>query len=142
MARADQNYIIELCDEVLKMKASREHTFDFLRGDPSPTFPQGKKLPVDAFYISINLVIEFEESHHSKPVKIFDKVNVITVSGVNRVEQRIKYVELRKKILPKQNINLMFFQFDEFELKGKRLKKNKESDIETIRRKLKAYIKK
>jgi hypothetical protein len=141
MARADQNYIIDLCDEVLKMKASREHTFDFLRGDPSTKFPQGKKLPVDAFYPSLYLVIEFEESHHSKSVKIFDKVDVMTVSGVNRAEQRIKYVELRKKILPKQNISLLFFQFDEFELKGKRLKRNRENDIEIVKKKLNPFIK-
>jgi len=142
MARKDQNYIIDLCDALLKMKAKREHTFDFLRGDPSPKFPKGKKLPVDAFYPSIDFVIEFEESHHSKPVKIFDKIDVKTVSGVNRAEQRIKYVELRKKILPKQNIKLLFFQFDEFELKGKRLKRNGEKDIEVVRKRFQQFINK
>jgi hypothetical protein len=141
MARADQNYIIDLCDEMLNIKASREHTFDFLRGDASPKFPQGKKLPVDAFYFSLNLVIEFEESHHSKSVKIFDKIDVITVSGVNRAAQRIKYVELRKMVLPKQNLNLLFFQFGEFELKGKRLKRNREKDIEVVKKKLNPFIK-
>ena len=142
MAREDQNYIIDLCDQELNMKASREHTFDFLRGDPSERFPNGKKLPVDAFYLPLNLVIEFEESHHTQPVRIFDKTDVMTISGINRAEQRIKYVELRKEMLPKQKINLLFIAFDEFQLKGKRLRRIRNNDIEVIRKKLKSFIKK
>lgn len=141
MPREDQNYIIDLCDELLNMKASREHTFDFLRGDPSDKFQKGKKLPVDAFYPLLKLVIEFEESHHSNPVKIFDKPNVMTISGVNRAEQRIKYVELRKEILPKEKLILLFFQFDEFELRRKRLIKNRIKDMEIVRKKLNTFIK-
>jgi hypothetical protein len=140
MAREDQKYIIDLCDEVLMTKAIREHSFDFLRGDPSKKFPKGKPLPVDAFYPSLNLVIEFEESHHTQPVIFFDKPEKMTVSGINRSEQRIKYIELRKEILPKQKINLLFIAFDEFELKRKRLKKMKEKDIKIIKKKLKTFI--
>lgn len=136
MARADQNYIIDMCDQALGLVASREHTFDFLRGDPSSKFPLGKHLPVDAFYSSLKLVIEFEESHHTKPVKLFDKPGVMTVSGMDRAAQRIRYIELRKQILPKHSIKLVFFAFDEFELTGKRLKRNKINDIEIVRKKL------
>ena len=99
-------------------------------------------MPVDAYYQAYNLVIEFEESHHSTPVKIFDKPNVMTVSGINRAEQRLKYVSLRKAILPKHNINLMFFAYDEFALKGKKLKRLKEKDIEVVKKKLSLYLKK
>ena len=30
---SDEHYIINLCDDVLGEKASRQHSFDFLRGD-------------------------------------------------------------------------------------------------------------
>jgi hypothetical protein len=138
MAREDQNYIIDLCDEVLMMTALREYTFDFLRGDPYKKNPKGRQLPVDAFYPSLNLVIEFEESHHTQPIIFFDKPEVMTISGISRAEQRIKYIELRKEILPKHKIKLIFIAFDEFKLKGKRLNRIKEKDIEIIKKKLKS----
>jgi len=52
---SDESYVIDLCDEVLKLKAHRQHRFDFLKGD------SGTRLPVDAYYPSLNLVIEFKE---------------------------------------------------------------------------------
>ena len=41
---SDEHYVIDLCDEVLGLKASRQHRFDFLKGDT------GVRLPVDAYY--------------------------------------------------------------------------------------------
>lgn len=40
--QSDESYVIDLCDEVLGIKASRQHKFDFLTGDT------GHRLPVDA----------------------------------------------------------------------------------------------
>lgn len=138
---SDEFYIIDLCDEVLGLKASRQHLFDFLRGDISKKYPRGKGLPVDAYYESLNLGIEFEELHHSKASKFFDKPDVITISGINRSQQRIKYVEKRKEILPKNNISLVFISFHQFELKGKKLKRVKEKDISTVKQILNRFLK-
>ena len=49
---SDEYYVIELCNEVLGLKASQQHRFDFLVGD------SGTKLPVDAYYEDLNLVVE------------------------------------------------------------------------------------
>lgn len=49
MPASDEKYIIDLCDEVLGEQAKRQHTFDFLRGDPNSAGKR-RKLPVDAFY--------------------------------------------------------------------------------------------
>lgn len=137
MARADQNYIIDLCDEVLGMKASREHTFDFLIGDVSPKTNRAEKLPVDAYYANLNLVIEFREKQHTEEVKFFSRRE--TVSGVNRGEQRKIYDQRRRDILPKHNITLIEFGYDEFEHnRSKQLIRNKEKDIEIISKKLKS----
>jgi hypothetical protein len=140
MPREDQNYIIDLCDEVLNMKALHEHTFDFLRGDPSLKRPNGTKLPVDAWYPELNLVIEFEEIHHSKPNVHFDKPFKMTISGTNRGEQRVKYIKLRKIIFPKHKIRVLFIPYDKFELKGKKLKRIKDEDMKVVRELLKDYI--
>ena len=44
-----------ICDKVLNEKSIKQHRFDFLRGD------SGVKLPVDAYYPNLNLVIEYRE---------------------------------------------------------------------------------
>lgn len=68
----DETYIIDLCDEVLGLKASRGHRFEFLRGDPGKN---GRRacLPVDAYYAELNLVVEYHERQHSEPVSFFDR---------------------------------------------------------------------
>lgn len=76
---SDEYYVIELCNEVLGLKASQQHRFDFLVGD------SGTKLPVDAYYEDLNLVVEYLESQHTISTPFFDKKK--TVSGVSRGEQ-------------------------------------------------------
>lgn len=58
--QADEAYIIDLCDRVLGLTALRQHRFDFLRGDRDRR-GTCRKLPVDAFYPSLPLVIECRE---------------------------------------------------------------------------------
>ena len=77
---SDEHYIIDLCDEILRQNASRQHRFDFLRGDTGVPFP------VDAYYPNLNLVIEYHESQHTQSTPFFDRKE--TVSGVSRSEQR------------------------------------------------------
>ncbi|MBL0136236.1 MAG: hypothetical protein IPP79_20800 [Chitinophagaceae bacterium] len=95
---SDEYYIIDLCDQHLGIKGSRQHRFDFLLGD------SGRKLPVDVYYESLNLVVEFNEQQHSKSIKHFDKPDKITVSGVNRGMQRKMYDKLKRTVLPKRGI--------------------------------------
>ena len=40
---SDENYVLNLCDEVLGKTGSRQHTFDFLRGDAGKN-NEGRKL--------------------------------------------------------------------------------------------------
>lgn len=129
-AVSDEAYIIDLCDKVLKHKSIRQHRFDFLRGD------SGIKLPVDAYYPTLNLVVEFMEKQHSEPVKFFDKKD--TVSGIGRGEQRKIYDKRRKELIPKNGINFVTFSYNEFEHKSnKRLVRNTVEDKKVILKKLK-----
>ncbi len=127
---SDESYVIDLCDEVLKLKALRQHRFDFLKGD------SGTRLPVDAYYPSLNLVVEFKERQHTEEVKFFDKRQ--TVSGVGRGEQRKLYDQRRRDVLPKHGIKLIEFDYSEFEIsRGKKLVRNREEDLKVIMKKLK-----
>lgn len=109
---SDEAWIIGLCDEVLGEQAIRQHRFSFLTGDPGST-GRRSPLPVDAFYPARKLLIEFHEIQHSKPVAHFDKRQ--TVSGVSRAEQRRRYDELRREVLPRHGIDIVIFDYSEFE---------------------------
>lgn len=129
---SDETYILDLCDEVLRMEGLRQHRFDFLIGD------SGTKLPVDIYYPSLKLSIEYCEKQHSEPVKLFDRRQ--TVSGVTRGEQRKLYDQRRREVLPKHGIELIEFSYHEFEHdRNKRLVRNKEMDIKVIHIKLSQY---
>lgn len=137
----DEFYILALCDEVLGIKSSKQHKFNFLLGDPDKN-GQCRKLPVDAYYETLKLVIEYRERQHTESVKHFDKPDKITVSGVHRGEQRKIYDERRRKVLPENDIKLIEISYYDFEYDNqKRIKRNKNKDIETIRRILKDFKK-
>ena len=124
---SDESYVIDICDEILHLKASRQHHFDFLRGDT------GIKLPVDAFYESLNLVIEYREKQHTEEVKFFD--HKMTSSGVTRDVQRRLYDERRRVKLPENGIKLIEIDYLHLEHSGsKKLIRNRVKDTETIKK--------
>ncbi len=124
-SNSDEHYVINLCDEILGQTASRQHRFDFLRGD------SGMTLPVDAYYSSLKLVIEYHESQHTKSTPFFDKKQ--TVSGVSRGEQRRKYDQLRQEVLPKHGINVVVIPYTAFG-STKKIVRNPKSDKLVIMR--------
>jgi len=129
-SNSDESYVIDLCDEVLKQQALRQHRFDFLRGD------SGTKLPVDAYYPTLNIVVEYMERQHTEEVKFFDRRQ--TVSGVGRGEQRKLYDQRRRDVLPQNGIKLVELDYSDFEhTKGKKLVRDKEKDLKIIKWKLK-----
>ena len=128
---SDEYYVIGLCNEVLGRVAKQQHRFDFLRGDT------GRKLPVDAYYEDLNLVIEYCEIQHTEPVAFFD--NKPTASGVPRGKQRKKYDARRREILPKHGIKVINIHYSDFGT-SKKLKRNYEKDKKVVANILKPYI--
>lgn len=133
-SNSDEFYILDICDKILGIASKRQHRFEFLRGD------SGAKLPVDAYYQKLNLVIEFKEMQHTEKVGFFDKR--MTVSGIGRGEQRARYDQLRREVLPKNGIELIEFDYSEFDhTRSKKLLRNYESDSKIIFKKLTKYLK-
>ena len=110
MSIRDEAYILDLCDDVLGVSARRQHRFDFLIGD------SGRRLPVDAYYPSFNVVVEYRERQHFEAVAHFDRRS--TVSGISRGAQRAKYDERRRSILPTRGIELVEIAHHEFACNG------------------------
>ena len=134
---SDETYVIDLCDEVLKLQASRQHTFPFLVGDGA----RPRRLPVDAYYEPLKLVVEYRELQHTEAVPFFDKPDKKTVSGVPRGEQRALYDKRRREVLPEHGITLIEISYFDFmhEGKSKRLVRNREKDLDVVRTKLSAF---
>lgn len=127
--KSDEAYILDLCDELIGRRSLRQHRFFFLRGD------SGKKLPVDAYYPGINLVIAYRERQHSESVPFFDRRP--TVSGVSRGLQRATYDERRRVELPRRGIHLIELNVHDFPQDSrKRLLWSREKDIVIIRAQL------
>jgi len=137
--KRDEDYILDLCDEVLGLVASRQHRFDFLRGDPGKR-GIGTKLPVDAYYEKIRLVVEYRERQHNESVKFFDKRE--TVSGISRGEQRAKYDQRRREVLPQHGIELVELACDDFQHNAKKrlTRDDRSKDKQVVRLKLAKWI--
>jgi len=133
---SDEAWIIGICDEVLGEQSLRQHRFAFLTGDPGPA-GRRSRLPVDAFYPECRLVIEFHEIQHSQAVPHFDKRQA--VSGLSRGEQRRRYDERRRSLLPEHGINIVIFDYSEFEHTpaGRLLRTSRDRDV--IEQRLRSY---
>ncbi len=131
----DETYIVDLCDDVLGMTAQRGHRFDFLLGDPTRRGTR-VRLPVDAYYPALKLVVEYHERQHIEPSPFFDKR--IAANGLSRGEQRKSYDLRRHEILPANGITLIVLGFHEFEHNGqKRLRRvDRDRDRQIIRSRL------
>ncbi len=110
MAR-DETYVIDLCDRILGVAGKRQHRFRWLTGDP------GKRgrcamLPVDAYYESFGLVIEYRERQHSEAVPFMDRKD--TISGCKRGEQRRIYDERRRSEIPRNDLTLVELDYSQF----------------------------
>lgn len=130
-ANSDEYYVIGLCNKVLGKTALQQHRFNFLVGD------SGVKLPVDAYYPDLNLVVEYRERQHTESVKFFDNKN--TVSGVPRGEQRRIYDQRRRDVLPKHGIDLIEISYSDFGT-TKKLKRDEAHDLEIVKRLLSKYL--
>ena len=133
MSGRDEDYVIDLCDSVLQLKAKRHHKFDFLIGDPGKN-GRCAKLSVDAYYEDLKLVIEYHEKQHTEAVAFFDK-------RPGRREQRRRYDQRRRDVLAQQRICLVELGYELFQHNSrKRLKRNRPSDEARIRERVAAFL--
>ncbi|HXP73556.1 MAG TPA: hypothetical protein VN823_05370 [Stellaceae bacterium] len=132
-AASDEHYIIDLCDGVLGEKGQRQYKgFQFLKGD------RGHRLPVDAYYPTRNLVVEYHEPQHSKGVPLWDRR--MTRSGVSRGEQRKLYDKRRKDLLPLNGVKLVILDCSMFPCDARGRLKRESGDEQIIRQELRIQV--
>jgi hypothetical protein len=141
MKNRDEDYVINICDRVLNQTSTRQHRFDFLRGDPVRNGGLGRKLPVDAYYGSLKLVIEYRERQHAESIPFFDKPERLTCSGCARDEQRRRYDKRRQDFLNQHGIKLVALYYTMFRCNAsRRLWRDEEADKAVIRQRLSEYL--
>lgn len=138
---SDENYIINLCDELLNDTAARQHRFPFLLGDFHKDKKSRTKLPVDGYYEKLNLVVEYRVKQHIDETTISNKPEVKTVSRVSRSEQLKIYNQRKIDVLERKNINLIEINYYAFEYDNElKIIRNIEKDIEIVKDLLMAHI--
>ena len=135
---SDEFYVLDLADRVLKATASRQHRFEWLRGDFSVKRQTFSYLPVDGYWEDLKLVVEYAERQHNEPVKLFDQRD--TVSGVSRGIQRRIYDDRRVELIPINGLNLVVIPATAFELKSKKIVRHRERDFQIVREFLSVYV--
>lgn len=131
-ADSDEHYVLHLCDEMLGAPGIRQARFDWLRGDPTPRLPRGSQLPVDGYWPDLQLVVEFQEEQHTQPSPFFDRRH--TVSGMGRGEQRRRYDQRKRTLIPEHGLRLVVIERSEFTLKSRKIDRNRARDLEIVRR--------
>lgn len=123
----DEQYVLDLCDEVLGSESLRQHRFNWLTGDT------GIRLPVDAYYPELKLVIEYRERQHQEPgPKLWNKP---TISGMRRDEQRRKYDELRDVEIPANGFRLVVITLSQLDStsRGRLRRRDRDADLVALR---------
>lgn len=133
----DEHYVLDICDQLLGIAAARQHRFPFLIGDPGKR-GTCRQLPVDAYYPALCLAVEYRERQHTESVPFMDRR--LTVSGCSRGEQRRRYDERRRVVLPQHGIRLVELDYSMFAHDGrKRLRRELKADHAVIRIAFGAY---
>ncbi|MET9875413.1 hypothetical protein ABZZ36_12410 [Actinacidiphila glaucinigra] len=131
---SDEAYVLDLCDEVLAERGERQHRFDWLVGDPSPSGRRAR-LPVDSYWPGHGLVVEYREIQHDRPVTFFDKPDRLTVSGVHRGAQRALYDARREALIPANGLELLIIRPADLAADSRgRLRRVREADLAVLRR--------
>lgn len=131
---SDEFYLVNLCDELLHHKASRKHTFDTLVGNLHKRGKGRTKLPLNAYYEDLKLVIEF----HRKS----EAIDKLSTKEQERIAQIKYYNQLKKKAILKKNLQLIEINYASFECnKANKLIRNTEADKHILKNMLKDFLK-
>lgn len=130
---SDEYYLVNLCDELLEQKASRKHTFDTLVGSLHKRGKGRTKLPLDAYYKDLKLVIEFlKEPKEGEDVDETEQA---------RRYQIKRYDERKKKAILKKELKLVEIKYAAFDCdETGKLIRNQEKDQKILKGMLKEYI--
>lgn len=132
---SDEKYVLDLISKILDCPYEWQKTFSDLIGDADRK-GRVKKLAVDGYFESVNLIVEYRERQHFEAIPFMDRR--LTISGVPRGVQRRIYDDRKEKWATTNGHRFLSVNYNELELKkGKRLKRNETNDIMVLQCKIK-----
>ncbi|AXT52604.1 hypothetical protein D1818_17840 [Aquimarina sp. BL5] len=129
---SDEYYLVNLCDELLQQKASRKHTFDTLVGNLHKRGKGRTKLPLDAYYEDLKLVLEFFRKN-----KATDELDEKEKARRAQIKY---YKELKKKAVLTKKLRLIEINYALFENDANKLIRNAENDRLVLKDVLKDFV--
>jgi hypothetical protein len=134
---------MELIDGLLDAKGSRKHTFEYLLGDLHKNGKTRTELPIDLYYADLKLALEIvEHPGKKKDPSIISKEEKLTVSGMTRAEQRLRYFNRKKTTLTKKDKFFVEIPLEKFLVDDSmKLVRNQEKDETVLKGLLSAFIK-
>ena len=136
----DEAYIIDLCDTLLEKKAYRKKKFEFLQGDYHKDGESKTKIPVDAYYEDLSLAILYQ-GNYSPSETSNKKEDRLTVSGMNRADQRERYHKRKILALPKNGIKVINVSYNNFPYDDEfKIERDTDRDTETLKDLLKDFL--
>ncbi|WP_298426846.1 hypothetical protein [uncultured Kordia sp.] len=130
---SDENYLLDMCDELLDQKASRKHTFDTLVGNLHKRGKGRTKLPLDAYYKDLKLVIEFFQKE-----KNFEDLDEKEQARITQIKY---YDELKKEAVLNKKFRYMKINYAQFECnENGKLIRNTENDTIVLKNILKDFL--
>ena len=140
-SNSDEIYIMGLLDGLLNETGSRKHTFEYLLGDYHQNGKTRTKLPIDLYYANLNLALEIVEHPEKRKNAIESKEEKMTVSGLSRADQRLKYFYRKKNTLTNKDKAFIEIPLENFEVDDAfQLTRNKENDERELRTLLSNFI--
>ncbi len=119
----DENYLVDLCDKLLGREASRQHTFDELVGNLHKRGKKRTKLPLDAYYKDLKLVLEFHKPLETDMEGLDEKEK-------SRLTQMKYYNKLKKTTVLEKEMSYIEVHYTSFETDdNNRLLRNTENDL-------------
>ena len=139
-SKNDEAYIIDLCDSILGHKAYRKKKFQFLQGDFHKDGESKTKIPVDAFYEDLKLAVLYQGNY--TPLETSNKKeDRLTISGMNRADQRERYHNRKILALPKNGIKVVNVTYKNFPYDDDfRIERDIDKDTETLKDLLKEFL--
>ncbi len=140
-ANSDEKYLVDIINSLLGKKGTEKQTFDYLLGDLHQDGETRTELPVDLYFWELKLAIEFVNHPKTREQLIPQKQKKMTVSGVTRAEQRVKYFDRKKKVLTKKGIDFVEIPLAGFTCNEElKLVRNAEDDERVLRGILGHYL--
>jgi hypothetical protein len=130
-APKDETYVLDLCDQLLE-PGERQKRFDWLTGDPSLTTEKKTRLPLDGYWDTFRLAIEFQEKQHFEPVPFWDQK--LTASGMTRGEQRKIYDQRKVEKTAEHGVRLLHIRQDAFPMSKGKIDRDPKRDLDIVRR--------